>query len=67
MKTVTLVRAHNWVGLYIDGDLICQGNTIEEETLLQHVGVNYDSFLVDEEWNIGCLPARLEDIKEKKR
>lgn len=66
MKTVTIVNADDWMGLYIDGELVYEGHSIEEETLLKYVGVNCDSFWVDDNWitERGNLPSRLEDVKK---
>ncbi len=61
-----LVEADNWVGLYVDGELVEQHHDIDLSEWLQKYGVNiktkyaYNDEQVTEQ---GTLPENLKDVK----
>lgn len=65
MKKITLIYTDDWMGLYIDDNLVYEGHEIEEEVLLKHLNIDCDALWADEEWlnNRGNLPKKLEDVQ----
>ena len=38
---IVLVSANDWMALYIEGELVYQGHSIDSDELLRRVGVEY--------------------------
>jgi len=38
---ILIVYVDDWCGLYIDGELKHQGHSLESDTLLEHLGLEY--------------------------
>ena len=63
---VTLVKADDWAGLYLDGKLIEQGHDIRIDDLLRHLGIKAEILWANDEWlnKLGGLPTNLEEVQQ---
>jgi hypothetical protein len=63
-REIVLVPLDNWIGLYIDGQIVFQGHSLPPSTLLDLLGIPYkvldanEKFYFDE----GSLPDRKEEV-----
>ncbi len=62
---IKLVKADNWQGIYIDGELAAENHSLNPEDILYVLGVDHEVKWADEEWldGFGSLPAKYEDVK----
>lgn len=68
IEKVTIVRADDWVGLYVNGRLAAEGHSLSEYHVLEALGINQESIECDQEWieDMGNLPKNLKDVKTRK-
>ena len=70
---LAFVSADDWIGLYIDCELVYEGHSIETshllDLLLNKTFNQYSIIIPDQEWleQIGNLPKNVADIKRAKR
>lgn len=62
MKKITFVYADDWMGLYIDGELVRENHSLEPDDVLLELGIKYDDFWAEVE-DGGRLPKKLKDVK----
>ena len=62
---VVIVRADDWMGVYLDGKLTYQGHSISEWHLLNMLGIKSTYVQADLEWmeTRGDLPDCLSDVQ----
>ena len=62
---ITIVNGSDWIGIYIDGQLVYENHDIEPERLLDLVNVTYESCQVDYDWlcKRGTLPKDALELK----
>lgn len=65
-RKVAFVHADDWVAMYVDGALVAQGHSLQEETVVRLLtGENPTSvwaqYQADEE---GSFPDKFEDVRE---
>ena len=65
MKKITIVNADDWMGVYLDGELMREGHIIHADEMLDVIGRKYETIEADEDWiaRIGCLPKDLKDVR----
>lgn len=61
---ITIVRADDWEGLFINDDLQIQGHSLQLRDVLEILGVEFeikwaDKYLSD----VGWLPSRLQEVR----
>jgi hypothetical protein len=63
-KKITLVRADDWRGLYIDGKLVEEGHRVDTIDVLTRLGIDAEQFWANDEWlcDRGRLPEDLKDV-----
>ena len=68
-KEITFVRGDDWEGIYLDGELLNEGHSVNVVSLLMKLGytIKPGIYLKEYEWEaIGnSCPEKLEDIKTK--
>jgi hypothetical protein len=62
---IKVVSADDWTGLYIDGKLKLENHNLHWDEILDAIGVDYESDVIDEDWMEanGRLPENLSDVK----
>lgn len=50
----------DWSGMYIDGKLVYENHTMDYETVLEVLGIEYTDTYIDIN---GQLPEKFEDVK----
>lgn len=50
----------DWMGLYIDGELVDEGETLSAGMVLEHIGVEHEQYLTRMQG--GNLPANFDDL-----
>lgn len=69
MTTMTFARGDDWEGVYVDGDLIVEGHSIEARTAaelaIKHKATEVKTIYCDLDWlhDEGNLPRRMSDVK----
>jgi hypothetical protein len=63
-KQITFVVGDDWEGLYIDGRLEAQNNSLGAREVLRAIGLFYDYLEVDDDWldDLTTLPQNLADV-----
>src|SRR5271157_2037686 len=58
---ITIVRADDWKGLYLDGKLVDEGHRVDTIDVLKHLGIEAEQFWANDEWlgDRGNLPVDL--------
>lgn len=70
MKVVRVSNDDDWVGLYIDGEMVDQNHSLRDNDVLEALEergvIEYESFIVDSDWlyDQGYLPEELSEIPE---
>lgn len=67
-KKICVVYSENgdWTGLYVDGRLVAESDTLQPGKVLRALGIEYESKIADAhslEERHGC-PDKLEDVME---
>lgn len=64
MSKIVFVHGDDWDGLYIDGVCVWQNHELEPETVLDQLGIRYESKSVDYDWLVERqrLPELLKDV-----
>lgn len=65
-KNIVFICADDWEGMYINGELVAEGHSIEKDTVLTILGLEFnEDWTVDEDWlnERGRLPKKLSDVK----
>jgi len=67
LPKITLVRADDWKGLYLDGKLVDEGHRVDTIDVLHALGIEATQFWANDEWlsNLGSLPLDLKDVKNE--
>jgi hypothetical protein len=63
-NSITLVNSSegDWIGIYIDGKLVCDNHCYDVDDVLSILGIEYEQHWVEME-DGSRLPPRLEDLK----
>jgi len=66
-KEVTIIRGDDWSGVYLNGELMIEGHSIDEQSLLEAMGYFVSGKYIDneeiwEEMGNNC-PQKLEDVE----
>lgn len=50
----------DWYGLYVDGELKCEGHRLTHSNIFYALGINYTEFEKDDTWfdDFGCCPEK---------
>lgn len=60
---ITIVRADDWVGIYVDGELKTENHSLDEDDLLDVLGIEHKVVWADEYLNKrGRCPQDLKDV-----
>ena len=65
-KNIVFICADDWEGMYINGELIAEGHSIEKNTVLTALSIEFKEYwTVDEKWltDRGRLPDYLSEVK----
>lgn len=64
-KEVVFVLADDWEGMYIDGELVAEGHSLEVDTVCIALDIESEERWADDEWLTarGRLPKELKDVK----
>jgi len=64
-RGITIVRAEDWEGVYIDGKLIDDAHSFEGDEVLFMLGIDCEVKWADDTWlsERGRLPEKLEDVR----
>ncbi len=65
MKLTIVSDGDYWEGLYVDGELACEGHCVTVNDVAAAVGVHITSLLVDSHWmaDRGNLPKKLSKVQ----
>jgi hypothetical protein len=63
-KQITFVVGDDWEGLYVDGKLEAQNNSLGAREVLRAIGLLYDCRVIDDIWlgELTTLPDNLADV-----
>lgn len=63
-RGIVLVRADDWEGLYINGELVEEGHSVGVSTVMKKIGINMEERWCDDNWlyERGRLPKQLKDV-----
>jgi hypothetical protein len=61
----TFVEGDDWVGLYMDGELVYEGHSISPAYLAELLDADFERIWADDAWlyDVGTLPKNLEDVR----
>ena len=64
-KKIVFVGADDWAGMFIDGKLVAEGHSVESDTALTALGIEFEEKWADDEWleTLGRFPQDLKDVK----
>jgi hypothetical protein len=64
---ITLVHADDWVGLYKNGELLCEGHSFSPYHIFEALEIDVDYIEADNEWmdKVGNLPQDIKDVKKE--
>jgi hypothetical protein len=69
---VVIIDADSWVGLYVDGKLKLQDNSLDITYVLKELGIECSTIVLHQGWDSltrqyyidGCFPDNFSDLKE---
>lgn len=62
MQKVTLVKADDWIALYVDGRIKCQNHRLKEKDVLEALGINFEVIECKDLEYRGLFPNNLENL-----
>ncbi len=64
-RKIDIVRGDDWMGVYENNELIYEGHSIDESTLLDLLRIKHEVVYADLNWldSQGRLPIKLEDVE----
>lgn len=62
---IKIVKADDWMGVYIDEKLVYEGHSIAEDKLIKLCNIEHELIWCDDEWlcDRGNLPKEFKDVK----
>jgi hypothetical protein len=63
-KHIAFVVGFDWVGMYVDGELVCEGHSLQPGEIVAALGMGADYIEPNQEWlyEFGSFPKKLTDV-----